>query len=411
MNEITRLLDEVLFENQGGNYVPKHPKIKRTVFGLVTSLSRYGSFEEGELIGSSFSIAWEALRTFKLADGASWDEVIDGSDELNLNRAVLAVCKRLEHELPVIANPDTKRLYDPETGGKTLVKIDFDSTDRPLYDESGEIIGTVGDGATTSFFSPQGEAQPLPFLEWFRANRYEFLTARQNEFIDAITSMDFAKDSDYVEERDFAEIVGMQPRDLDRIKKRICERTLKAWGERPESKLSRRTFTLKERLESLREFIAIVESDENLTEQNAQLSEWIRKQEREYGEDITDRIYDVFAGDLKATRGFSAFLGGKVAVLESSLLYRVYDMILTEVERIESEIERDQSTEPMPLRSTEITPDILVRMEAHKEFKKTQPCRVYSEEGEVQRELQYEPKEYKVMSLNAYGIRHDLRDN
>lgn len=416
MDYITRLIEEVLFESKsygdGILLVPKHPKLKRNVFRLINSLAQQNSFEETELLGETLTITWETVYKFILPEDANWDDVISGNDRHTLNRIVKTVIRKLEHALPAVANPNTKRMYDPRTGGKMFVTINFDSLDRPVYDSDGFVVGTLGDEVTESYFAPDNTYVKNPFVEWFRERRHEFLTRRQNEFIDGLSTGLLSKDTDYVDVNDFAELAGMQPNDLDHMKKRIRERTMKAWEKYRQGKpeLTRRGNWLIGKIAELNEFVALVESDDDLATQNQRLSAWIKSKETEYTEDVTDFIYDALASDLTMTKAFANFMKDETETIAGLVLYRIYEAIEMEIERLKRELAGLSTTvEPRPIdyekriRNEE-------RKRKYEEFKKVQPCYVYDAEGELIRTIRSTTKEYRIVNLNTYGIMHDIRD-
>lgn len=406
-----RLYEEVLFELKNRStehtFVPKHPKIKRTLMSLIAALARKGSFEERDLHNSAVTIAWEVLDGFRLAEGADWDEIISGEDRLNLNRIIKAIVRKIEHELPAMANPNTRRLYDPETGGKVFVTVNFESLDRPLYDEAGDVVGSLVDEVSESFFAPSHTYAKNPFVEWFRNNRHEFLTARQNEFIDGLSSGLLKKDSDYIDENDFEKLAGMKTHDLDRIKKRIKERTLKAWEEhrREMPELTRRGSYLARQVAEWEAFLALADSDEQLSRQNARLSEWIRS--REFAVDF---VYDALNHDISATKGFVAYLKDETKEIAPTSLYEIYVLVVAEVERLADELARINTVTP------EKSPDQVrrgINAERHRSYKKftqEQPCYWYDANGELMRVFKSNLKEYKIMDLNAFGHLTDKRD-
>ncbi|MBU5211056.1 hypothetical protein [Heyndrickxia oleronia] len=412
-----RLFEEVLFEIKDGSteqtFVPKHPKLRRTVFGLIHTLSTIGSYKELELLNSAVGIAWEALDSFELAEGADWTDVIEGRDRHNLNRVVKAIIAKLEHELVAEANPNTHRMYDPLTGGKQYVTINFDSLDRPIYDENGEVVGTLGDEVSESYFAPKPQTYANPFVEWFRENRHEFLTRRQNEFIDGLSTGLQSKESDYVDVNDFEQLAGMQRNDLDHMKKRIRDRTLKAWEQHKAGKpeLTRRGAYLIGKIAELNEFIAIAESDDDLPTQNQRLSAWLKSKELEHAEDPTDLISVVLAGDITATKAFANFMNGETKTIDSAVLYRIYDAIKTKVDRLKREIARlATAVEPRPI-DYEKRARNAERKRKYEDFKREQPCKVYNKDGELVRTMTSNMKEYKVVELNAFGMTYDLREN
>ncbi|MBT2682644.1 hypothetical protein [Bacillus sp. ISL-37] len=418
MDDITRtklrVFEEVLFELKDRNtektYVPKHPKLKRTIFGLIYSFAQKGSFKEFEMLSSAVTIAWEALDRFHLTDDAKWETVISGQDKLNLNRIVKAIIRKVEHELPEIANPNTKRMYDPETGGKVFVTIDFDSLDRTVYDNDGNPKGELGEFVTESFFAPKPAALRNPFLEWFRNNRTEFLTARQNEFIDGLSTGLLKKDSEYIGDNDFDVLAGMRPNEMDHMKKRIKERTIKAWdehrGNHPES--SRRGAYLLGKIAELQEVVALTESDDKLETQNARLSEWVRNAEREHGEDWIDFIYDTLSDDVHEVKAFVRYLKGECESIQSAVLYTIYEAIIVELDRLKRELRSIETVVPVKFVNEERRKHNAALKKRYDDFTEEQPCFVYNREGELLHTMKSNGKEYKIKGLDAFGCFHDL---
>lgn len=416
MSDKLTLFEEVLFElkekSTEQSLVPKHPKLKRTIASLIVALARKNSFEEYELRNSAVSLAWEALNSFELVEGASWEGVVAGRDAHNLNRVIKAIIRKIEHELPVIANPNTKRMYDPETGGKVFVTVDFESLDRPVYDEQGEIVGTLVDEATESYFQPAHTYAKNPFLEWFREYRHEFLTARQNEFIDGLSSMTLKKDTDYVDQNDFEKLASMKTTDLDHMKKRIRERTLKAWAQHAKEKpeLSRRGSFLASRIAEWRGFLAIADSDINLESQNVTLSEWIRDRETDRENDVVDFVYDLLGNDIAATQGFVQFLKGERQAIPSKVLYQIYEAVTKKVDRLRDELSSLSTVVPIKVIDHERRLRNADRQRVYKAFTGEQPCFVYNRDGELMRVMKSNLKEYKIKELSAFGKLYDKRD-
>ncbi|WP_430483156.1 hypothetical protein [Rossellomorea marisflavi] len=406
MNESqTKLLQEVLFETNYGSMEfslkPKHPKIKKAVYGIINAMGKANTFSEYELVNTAATFAWETINGFHLVEGASWDAMADGSDKLNLNRLIKTVVTKLEHELPPIINPNTKRMYDPETGGSVFVNIDFQSLDAPVYDdEEGGEVATVGDSVTESLFASQADYVANPFLAWFRANRHDFLTKRQNRFIDSM-SVDSAKDSDYIEECDFEELVGMARTNLSNMKQRIYQKTMAAWKK---AGISRRETYLLGEIAKYRELLALAESDDDLAGQNAILSAWIAGDE-----DAVEIGYGALAGDRKATQVYVSYLKGEANELDAHVLYDICEAIEMHVERMKAELEAYEPSAPI-MQDEEAKETNAMRKERYKEFAGPQPCHVFSIDGEYLRTIQpVKASSYKIVNLNTYGMRNEIK--
>lgn len=411
-----QLFEEVLFElkdrSMEQTFVPKHPKLRRTIHGLINTLARHDSYDELELHNTAVTMAWEALESFTLKEGADWDAIIAGRDTHNLNRIVKAIIAKIEHELPAIANPNTKRMYDAETGGKMYVTINFESLDRPVYGEDGEVVGSLMDEVSESFFAPTYTYSKNPFVAWFQENRNDFLTRRQNSFIDGLSTGLLKKDSDYIEESDLEELAGMKANEMDHMKKRIRDRALKDWEEyrktRPET--TRRGASLAEKVRQYSEFIAMAESDDSLSDQNARLSAWLKSSERLSGDDPVDFVYDLFAKDITATKSLTSFLQGKTESIDAAVLYQIYEAFVAEIERLKDEIASLEVGSTSTYRDTETKQRNTERKRKYKEFTEVQPCYVYDAAGEHVRTLDSDLKDYKIVELNAFGMAHDTRD-
>ena len=414
MDEKLRLFEEVLFtvkeKSVEHTFVPKHPKLKGRLYGMIQTLSQKNSFRELELLGEAVTIAWEVLDAFTLQDGATWSDIIEGKDVLNLNRVVRAIITRLEHELPAIANPDTRRMYDPETKGKMFVTINFDSVDRMLYDAHGEPVREIGEGVSDSFFAPPDYVyETNEFLDWFRANRHDFLTRRQNAFIDAMSEMTLSKDTDYVDVNDFEALVGMKPCDLDRIKKRIISRTLSAWESNPIN--TRRGQYLTRQKKQWEEFVSLAESDDELGDLNRRLSVWVSDSEPVIGEGPTDFIYDMLTGDVPATMDFVAFLKGETDSLPAALLYRIYDADIDKIDRLRAEIDSLPAGKTVWGTDHERQAHNAEIKRRHKEYTEVQPCKVYGPDGEFLRVEESESNDYKLVALNPFGMTYDPKNS
>jgi hypothetical protein len=416
--------ETVLFTTRNGRLAPKHPKIKKVVYGLINGMGRTNSFSELETLGEAASRAWEVLKSFRLQGDATWTAVLDGRDAHNLNRLVKAIVVKLEHELPLTMNVTTRRVYDPETGRYMYLTVDFESIDAPVFDANGEQIGTVGDEVSDSIWTQQ-EYIKNPFLIWFRENRHEFLTKRQNSFIDSL-SVEMAKDSGYVETDDFKELAGIDRTNFGHMKQRIYERTMKAWE--LDGVTLRESYLLGE-VAKWSEFTNIVESDEDLAEQNVKLSAWLRgndeedtydfeKEQKSNGKDLhglsnaltpIDLAYDALAGDTAATQAFVKFLKGGIDVLPANVLYKINSAVESHIAQLKRSLD-----EYMP--SAPISPDYdaklknTVRKVRYDEFKSTQPTYVYNREGKLVRTMEpKEPISYKIMKLDAYGSMQEIK--
>lgn len=398
------LFQTVLFEINNGStetsLLPKHPKIKRTIYGLINTMGKSNTFSENEILSDAATLSWYAFDSFELDDSTDWQSILEGSDQLNLNRLVKTIVLKLEHELPPLINPNTKRMYDPETGGNMYVTIDFESIDAPTYDKEGNQLGLIGDEVTESFFAQEYDySNSNPFIDWFREHRHEFLTARQNEFIDAM-SVDMAKDTDYVEECDFRELTGIDRTNLNNMKRRIYERTMKAWKK---DGISRREVYLYGEIAKWNEFIAIGESDDELATQNNRLAEWIRSKSEE---DDIDIAYKALVGDYEATKGLVSYLKGEVDILDSRILYTIYDEVENYIANLKAELEAYVPTAPI-MSDSESKERNMFKKARYKAFTGPQPCYVYNREGEYIKTIgQEESGTYKIVKLDTYGSKH-----
>ncbi|PAD35963.1 hypothetical protein [Terribacillus saccharophilus] len=418
--EKTKLFEEVLFERKYNDVnfsiVPKHPKISRTVQSIVLGFSKQNSFSEQEVVASAASLAWEALLEFKLQDNASWEDVANGQDVHNLNRVVKAICIKLEHELPPIINPNTKRMYDPETGRLSYVTIDFESLDRPIYDRNGSEVGTVMDTVEDSYFAQSYEYARNPFLEWFRKNRDTVLTRRQNDFIDSL-SVDMAKDTDYVEVDDFRELAGFDRNNLSHMKGRISDRTLKAWEK---LNIGIHDLDMIEEESKWTEFLSIANDDE-LDTQNKRLTEWLRSQAREDviieekgkkladKEPVIDFVYDLLTGNARLTTEFATALSDNGKKLSSELLSKV---VYAAEERVAdlTDALSVESDKAKIKRNPERKAANAARNRKYKEFTDTQPCYVYDAAGALTQTIEPgEENACKIYALDAHGNRNELR--
>jgi hypothetical protein len=416
------LYETVLFENKNGVLVPKHPKIKKLVFGLINMMGKSNTFMGSDILGEAATRSWEALHTFELQENGSWADVLTGKGKHNLNRLVKAINLKLEHELPMVMNPNTKRMYDPETRSTMYVTVDFDSIDAPVFDSEGiKQLGVVGDEVSESFFAPKDyEYIDNPFLSWWRANRYDFLTKRQNEFVDSLM-VDTFKESDYVEECDFRELTGIDRTNFKHMKDRIYARTMKNW--QLDGTTRREAYLLGE-VAKWSEFINIAESDEGLTCQNEKLSKWIigkldaditdfekeqkingKEHEKELGKSVSpiDLAYDVLADDVDATKLFVKFLKGEVGSLDGRILYKIHSAVESHITALKRALEEYEPSVPLML-NLDKKRDNAERKRKYTEFTTVQPCKVFNRDGELIMVIDDKEAEgYKLKKLDAYG--------
>jgi hypothetical protein len=421
-----KVFGTVLFQLNGGdwkecNMKPKHPRLKSTIYKLVNKLSRNDAERKVTLNSSAISIAWEVMDSFELPEGTTWEAVLAGEDNKTLNMLVKCIATKLHHELPILANPDTRRMYDNETQGKKYVGIKFDSLDRPTFNDDGDQVGTIGEDVSQSYFSPKQHSYKggNPFVDWFKENRHTILTKRQNDLYDCIGGVTLAKDSDYIIGNDFAKLARMQPKDLDRFIKRIRERVDKAWEEVKQNmpELSRRGVYLTEQLELWSDFLAIAEDDSDLDNMNVKLSDWIagapsddKYDQEETAEDLRDTgnvdevIYDWLAGDLEGTKSFVAFMKGETESIGAKTLYKVYGLAEKKVARIKEELDNLTCLTEFPSipRRKEENEKRNAKYDA---FVEDQPCKVYDKDGNFLRvEAVGRFRDYKVHGLNAFGV-------
>jgi hypothetical protein len=416
------IYETVLFESKNGEIVPKHPKIKKVVYGLINMMGKSNTFMESDILVEAATRSWEALHTFELQDNGSWVDVLNGKDAHNLNRLVKAISLKLEHELPMVINPDTRRMYDPETGGTMYVTVDFDSIDAPVFDNEGiKQIGIVGDEVSESFFAPKEyEYIENPFLSWFKGNRHNFLTDRQNEFIDSLM-VETAKDTNYVEDCDFRELTGTDRTNFKHLRDRIYARTMKNW--QLDGTTRREAYLLGE-VAKWSEFINIAESDEDLTCQNEKLSKWIigkleaditdfekeqknngKEYEKVLGKSVSpiDLAYDVLAEDEDATKLFVKFLKGEIDSLDSHVLHKIYSAVESHIAVLKQSLEEYEPSVPL-MPNLDKKRDNAERKRKYREFTDVQPCKVFNRGGELIMVIDDKEAEgYKLKKLDAYG--------
>jgi hypothetical protein len=240
-----------------------------------------GKVEKEDVYQQYMASAWEAILTFEPEEGTSWESILDRSDLINRRRLMKSIILRAQGDISMLSNDDfgVKRKVSNETGisERHIYTIKKDSLDIERYNEKGEYTHSLVDEVTSSLWTTVYEYADSPFVTWFKNNKVDFLTKKQNQLVDCLLKMDYLKESGYLSD-DVVFATGQTKPKIKEMLQRIYERTMKEWYKLHPSGAAKtfREQSIENELEALKPFLEILYDDKNLECQNRRLSDWLK---------------------------------------------------------------------------------------------------------------------------------------
>ena len=195
----------------------------------------------------------EAVQSFELKDGNTWESILDGSDKVSIDKLLGSIKKYVKHGIPKLhfRGFTTTRAVTHEDGTKervqAIVTIKMDSTDR-LMQTSEEDNGCERQLDSATNFWGVTDSTKTVFAQWFDDNKGRILTASQMELLDKLNEVQYFQAKDVLTSAELsAELGGMNPEHVSIKLGRIASRIAKKWEK--ERSVSDKTF-LEARLEN-----------------------------------------------------------------------------------------------------------------------------------------------------------------
>ena len=195
----------------------------------------------------------EAVQSFELKDGNTWEGILDGSDKVSIDKLLGSIKKYVKHGIPKLhfRGFTTTRAVTHEDGTKervqAIVTIKMDSTDR-LMQTSEEDNGCERQLDSATNFWGVTDSTKTVFAQWFDENKGRILTASQMELLDKLNEVQYFQAKEVLTSAELsAELGGMNPEHVNIKLGRIASRIAKKWEK--ERNVSDKTF-LEARLEN-----------------------------------------------------------------------------------------------------------------------------------------------------------------
>lgn len=276
---------------------------------------------------SNESIFWayKAVMRFTIQDDSSWEDMINGSDKLNIGKLIKNIKRTISNELIRSINDDTKIVIERDASGQILhskYKTAIQSLDAESEKEVRSVLLELVSN-NQSYWSSSHTENKTAFSEWFWANYTKFLTASQVKLINAIKKMNHETADNYYS-NDLEKYINFSAHKLSEYFKRIAERTERAYL--IECKTFKKTYLQanKEKQQKLWQQLLFIayEADIAPGEVNKQASDWIiNNLDNEY---VSNLIYDSITGqDIKSV--VNAYKTGDQ--IASTVLYKILDAV------------------------------------------------------------------------------------
>lgn len=219
-------------------------------------------------------------KRFKLE--GDWEELALGNDRRNWNRLISCIKKEIKYEVPKLYRngyETTKNVKTEDGSTKRVhwyVNANFTSLDNVLINPKDGDKTAIVETVENSYWQGKdgGEYEMNLFYQWYKANYERILTKSQVEFIHELQKFNYgADDKKSAMIRQYSDI---DTRTIALKLNRIKEKLLKHW--KKESKFFKLTYNeqiLNKRLNLLKLYFDIVDSDEDLDRQNKRLSNFI----------------------------------------------------------------------------------------------------------------------------------------
>jgi hypothetical protein len=348
----------------------KHQAIQNTVNKMYNRFKEVTSYDE--IISLALELAVDTVSKFEIRNGKTFEDVIAGDKELNgkLHKNINLVLKnRLQHV-------DDKAFYTFENASKrhVVIKPTMASIDVSLTDETGNemlVIETLENG----YWDVKEGYKKSHFIEWFLERREEFLTKKQNEFIDSyINGVEQKRKSGYI----------------DRIGERAVREYESEFGIKVEKEPSYLERQIQRKLGLWNSLLSIVEDDMELELQNDRISDWFIKNLSK--EEVSNLVGDNLTGK-EYRRVMYAVTASDIGVkIPAKVLYKLIECVYKRIDGLKA-IETSQGV-PFYKKNSECGN---WTRESHDNYyskslkEKQQPTYVYDREGDLKEVIPHKP--------------------
>lgn len=326
------------------------------------TLKQKYSFKKGweDLQSEYIYQAWVAIDRFKpIVDSSNktekdiWLEILNRENNHEENKLIKYIKSTVGFKIYEFANPNAFRTTTTKNGKKvhyTLV-MDMESLDGLLsdsYERDAQPLQLTDENML--FDNTMYEYYITFFQKWFNEKKEEILTENQVEFLENLKKC--SKDHHLTAE-EFEEVTGVRWANYSRWLRRIESRIVKAWKEENPAKQSRKQVYNNARIEYLKEFMRIVDCEDNLDQQNLLLTNHLIK-----GMNVDVVEYDVFNITNKTLRGNDLIEFNRLVnndnfnnvPLSSKSLYAITELVMSQLDKLTEEQARKEAKPSAPKR-------------------------------------------------------------
>lgn len=184
--------------------------------------NKYPTLDHAEIMSIVMEISWNVIKDFELKN-CTWNNMIQNDEQAKDDLAMLfyKIKQSLKGQLWLYAADLKQGSINNES---VYIHNALDSLDIEMnnMEDGRSLLETV----SQSFWTTEEESYANTFMKWFNDNRHEFLTKRQNDFIDVIAGVDL---SDGITSLDVSVQTGIDSSNINKLMERIEERTDKAF--------------------------------------------------------------------------------------------------------------------------------------------------------------------------------------
>lgn len=243
--------------------------------------NQYNKYKKGsysDFISECIYWSWKAICRFEIQDEGTWEGIIDGTDQHNLNRLRANIKVTVRAEAIRFMNKNMK-YTTKRTNGEVeniAIKLETASLDSILVDSLNEetLLSTLAEDS--NFWGTNDEEYyHNHFVQWFNENKEKMLLNSQIKLLEDLVGLQ--KIEGYTKD-DVEEKTGIPSYSVATRLKRINERVLKQWNkENPLGAKGFRQLEKEKELHMWHELIYIAEDESDLLNQNQLITDWVVK--------------------------------------------------------------------------------------------------------------------------------------
>lgn len=270
-----------------------------------------------------------------------WEEIINRTNQKSVNKFLNFLKKRIKY----FTQDEYRRGYDTTTtmkdeNGKTskfhiYIDVAMSSIDVLFTDKNSSVVETpVIETLEKSYWSSKEDTKMNNFMRWFELSKERILNVNQIELLKTLHSVGYSTNDKKTKELNK---LGVNTKTISSKLNRIRNKVAKAYMK--EKQFFETTFaerSVDKKLGMLKTYINLVESDEDLENQNKKLSKMIRANAD------SNLFLELFGKlDIESERHIIKCIQTKQEI-SSDVLYKITTFIYQMIEVLELELIKEQ---------------------------------------------------------------------